>query len=191
MSDFKVKNGLTATGNVTGSNVTTAGQFISTVAIGTAPLVVTSTTTVANLSVENSGTAGTVTTAAQPNITSTGTLTSLNVTGSAAAGNLSTTGNLTVSGNVTFTGISINLGSNANSKITGGSTGQVLSTDGAGNLSWVPPGAPVFSGPTFTGTPVTGDLWWDTDDTSADTGLPVIGGAVDLGISVALAIVLG
>lgn len=36
---------------------------------------------------------------------------------------------------LTVTGIS-NLGSNANVKITGGNSGQVLSTDGAGNLSW-------------------------------------------------------
>lgn len=50
--------------------------------------------------------------AAQPNITSVGTLTTL-----------------TVSGN-------INLGAVANVKINGGSNGQVLTTDGAGNLSW-------------------------------------------------------
>ena len=55
-----------------------ATRFISNVAIGTAPFTVTSTTQVANLNV---ATAGTVTTAAQPNITSTGTLTSLTVTG--------------------------------------------------------------------------------------------------------------
>jgi hypothetical protein len=54
-----------------------------------------------------------VTNAAQPNITSTGTLTSL-----------------TVSGNV-------NLGSVNNLTITGGTSGQVLSTDGNGVLSWV------------------------------------------------------
>jgi hypothetical protein len=54
-----------------------------------------------------------VTNAAQPNITSTGTLTSL-----------------TVSGNV-------NLGSVSNIIITGGTSGQVLSTDGNGVLSWV------------------------------------------------------
>ena len=74
-----------------------------------------------------------VTNAAQPNITSTGTLTSL-----------------TVSGNV-------NLGSVSNITITGGTTGQVLSTDGNGVLSWV--GDSSYSNsdvanylPTFTGT---------------------------------------
>jgi hypothetical protein len=66
-----------ATGNISGT------QFISNIAIGTAPFIVTSTTQVANLSVATSGTAGTVTTAAQPNITSVGTLTSLIVSGNA------------------------------------------------------------------------------------------------------------
>ena len=55
---------------------------------------------------------GTVYTAAQPNITSVGTLTSL-----------------TVSGNSDF-------GAVANVKITGGSNGYVLKTDGSGNLTW-------------------------------------------------------
>jgi hypothetical protein len=43
-------------------------------------------------------------------------------------------GNVTTP-SITVSGVS-NLGSNANVKITGGTTGQVLSTDGAGNLSW-------------------------------------------------------
>ena len=43
-------------------------------------------------------------------------------------------GNVAV-GNLTVSGIS-NLSSNANVKITGGSNGQSLTTDGAGNLSW-------------------------------------------------------
>jgi hypothetical protein len=73
---------LLATANVT------APQLISTVATGTAPFVVTSTTQVANLSVATAGTAGTVTTAAQPNITSVGTLTSLAVTGNITGANV-------------------------------------------------------------------------------------------------------
>jgi hypothetical protein len=86
---------VTGTGsNVTGtlgvsSNVTTP-QLISNVATGTAPLVVTSTTTVANLAAATATTAGTVTTAAQPNITSVGTLTSL-----AVSGNITPTANIT------------------------------------------------------------------------------------------------
>jgi len=73
--------------------------------------------------VSSATTAATVTTAAQPNITSVGTLANLNV-----------------SGNVSFTGSNVSLGSNANVRITGGSSGQILSTDGSGNLSWVPTG---------------------------------------------------
>ena len=81
-----------ATGNISGT------QLISNVATGTAPLVVTSTTQVANLNAATAGTAGsattagTVTTNAQPNITSVGTLTSLSVSGNASAGNLNTAG---------------------------------------------------------------------------------------------------
>lgn len=135
---INVAGTLNATGNANVNNLgtaqvlatanVTAPQLISNVATGTAPLVVTSTTTVANLAAATATTAGTVTTAAQPNITSTGTLTSL-----------------TVSGNVSFTGANIALGGNSNVRITGGSSGQLLSTDGSGNLSWVNQGS-IISG---------------------------------------------
>lgn len=113
---------ITVTGNTTSVNVfattqMTAQRFISNIATGTAPFTVTSTTQVANL---NAALAGTVVTAAQPNITSTGTLTGL-----------------TVSGNASFTGANVSLGAVGNVKITGGTSGQVLRTDGVGNLSWV------------------------------------------------------
>jgi len=65
------------------------------------------------ISTGSADTAQTVTNNAQPNITSVGTLTSLNVSGPA------------------------NLGFVANVKITGGTNGYVLSTDGTGNLSWI------------------------------------------------------
>ena len=73
--------------------------------------------------------AGTVYTNAQPNITSVGTLTGLTING---------TSNLGPIGNVT---------------ITGGSSGQVLSTNGSGTLSWVnansgATGATGLTGPT-------------------------------------------
>ena len=64
--------------------------------------------------------AATVTASAQPNITSVGTLTSL-----------------TASGAVNFSSAtSINLGTVSNVKLTGGSSGQYLQTDGTGNVSW-------------------------------------------------------
>jgi hypothetical protein len=85
---------VSATGNVSGGNITTAGQVVSSIATGTAPLVVTSTTQVANLNAATAGTANsattaaTVTTNAQPNITSVGTLTSLGVSGTVTASTL-------------------------------------------------------------------------------------------------------
>lgn len=39
-------------------------------------------------------------------------------------------------GNVNFTGANVSLGAIGNIKITGGSNGQVVTTDGAGNLSF-------------------------------------------------------
>jgi hypothetical protein len=87
-------------GTLAVSSTITGTRLISNVATGTAPLVVTSTTQVANLSVATAGnatTAGTVTTAAQPNITSVGTLSTLSVTANISAGNLSvTTGTVTL-----------------------------------------------------------------------------------------------
>ncbi len=65
--------------------------------------------------------AGTVITNAQPNITSVGTLNGITVTGTA-----------------NYIGASnVSLGPVGNVKITGGTSGYVLSTDGSGTLSWV------------------------------------------------------
>jgi hypothetical protein len=139
---------ITSTGTLTGLNVSSAvnaTSFTSNVATGTAPFVVTSTTTVANLNVAqanlantanavaganvsgqvaNALVAGTVYTAAQPNITSTGSLTGLTVSNATGVVNFTTTANVT-------------LGSVSNLHISGGTSGYVLSTDGAGTLSWV------------------------------------------------------
>lgn len=73
------------------------------------------------VSATSSNTAGTVTTNAQPNITSVGTL-----------------ANLTVSGPV-------NLGAIGNITITGGSNGQVITTNGSGILSFKTPVIPALS----------------------------------------------
>jgi hypothetical protein len=54
-----------------------------------------------------------------------------------ATTNTTTTANLVVTGNANLTtAANIALGSNSNVKLTGGSSGQYLQTDGAGNLSW-------------------------------------------------------
>jgi hypothetical protein len=115
-----VTGNLAVTYSATVGNLITAGQITSTIATGTAPFVVTSTTQVANLSVATAGsatTAGTVTTAAQPNITSVGTLSNVTI-----SGNANISGNL----NISTSGV----------RMTGGTNGFFLQTDGSGNLSW-------------------------------------------------------
>ena len=105
---------LTVSGNTTLGNSVTANYFVGTLygvanSANTANLAnIANSATLANYAL----TAGTVVTNAQPNITSLGTLVSFNVNGPA------------------------NLGNIANIKILGGTNGYVLSTDGAGNLSW-------------------------------------------------------
>ena len=80
-------------------------------------------------------TAATVTTNAQPNITSVGTLTTL-IVGNATANSTFGNGTITSTGNISFTGANVSLGSVGNLKISGGTSGYFLTTDGAGNLSW-------------------------------------------------------
>jgi hypothetical protein len=93
------------TAQVLASANITSPQFISNVATGTAPLVVTSTTQVANMNVALAGsatTAGTVTTAAQPNITSTGTLTGLTVNGALSVTAQTTSYQIAPAANATY-----------------------------------------------------------------------------------------
>jgi len=101
--------------------------------------------------VGNALVAGTVYSNAQPNITSVGALTSLSVVGIATVGNVLTGGFVSATGNVTggnlstagavsagtltVSGVS-SLGNVGNVGITGGTAGQYLRTDGAGNLSF-------------------------------------------------------
>jgi len=117
-------------------NIPSSNGNINLTAVGNTTLVVTGTgvnvagilNATGNANVGNIGAAagvfttiaGSLTTAAQPNITSIGTLTGLTSTG---------TINLTGASNVS-------LGAVGNVKITGGSSGQYLQTDGSGNLSW-------------------------------------------------------
>ena len=113
VSDLTV--GIGAAGNVTANGNVTASYFI-----GNGSSL--SSITGANVTgqVANALIAGTVTTSAQPDITSVGTLTGL-----------------TSNGTVNFVGASnVSLGAIGNVKITGGTSGQYLITDGAGNLSF-------------------------------------------------------
>jgi len=134
-----------ATGNVTGSNLATGGRVVATGNIVTLANVVTP-GTIINSSVSTSG-----------NIIGANFVTGglVTVTGNVTGGNILTTGQVSATGNGSFgnitvirnantanlnvTGIS-NLNSNANVKITGGTTGQLLSTDGTGNLLWISSG---------------------------------------------------
>jgi len=100
---------------------------------------------------------------AQPNITSVGNLLALEVVATATAGNLNSsnrisggnlfiTGNVSVGGNIsfasansfvananviTFNSSNVNFGDAGYLHILGGFNGQVLGTDGQGNLSWI------------------------------------------------------
>ena len=151
-----------ATGNITGANIVGAhygaGNNLSNIQGANVTGNVTSAIT-ANFA----NFAGNVTIAAQPNITSVGTLTSLTVTGNTTSGNLITGGSVTATGNVSggnvttvgnviganitanntlttanlnATGANVSLGAVGNVKITGGTSGQYLQTNGSGTLTW-------------------------------------------------------
>jgi len=119
-----------ATGNISGANVNTAGtvtasRLISNVASGTAPLTVSSNTQVANLNAEFAGSLvngnSNVVVDANSNV------------------RISTAGNANIfvvnGSGITVTGTS-NLGAISDVKISGGSSGAFITTDGAGNLSF-------------------------------------------------------
>jgi len=139
---------LTVTGNAAAGNVTTAGQLVSSVATGTAPIVVSSTTQVANLNVATAGVAGTVTSAAQPNITSVGTLSALSVTatitgsvsGTAATVTTAAQPNITSVGTLTSLAVTGNIsGANVTATYYGAATG-LTGIPGANITGTIPSG---------------------------------------------------
>ena len=162
---MNVAGTINATGNITGANLITSGgsggsitgansvsanyfiggnsnitgQYITTLATGTAPFVVTSTTQVANLSVATAGTATTVTGAAQSNITSVGTLSSLGVSGTVTASQLvSNVATGTAPITVSSTTVVANLNANAlqgNTPATANTASTIALRDSSGNLS--------------------------------------------------------
>jgi hypothetical protein len=118
---------VTTTGNVSGGNVTTSGIFSG---AGTGL-----TGTASSLTVGAATTAGTVTTAAQPNITSVGTLSSVTVTANVAGGNLTTAGQVVATGNVSGGNLVVtgNIIDSAALEIITGSNGNItLSPNGNG-----------------------------------------------------------
>ena len=107
------------------TTISATGQITSTLAAGTAPFVVTSTTQVANLNVATAGVAGTVTAASQPNITGVGTLASLTVTNtitgsvSGSAATAGTAGTVTTNAQPNITSVGTLTGLGVNGTITG------------------------------------------------------------------------
>lgn len=112
-----------------------ASIFTSNVATGTAPLVVTSTTQVANLNVATAGTAGTVYTNAQPNITSVGTLSTLDVTANVGSGNIVVTGDYFYSNGDTVLDDVINYYANINVGNVKGGNLSFANTANLGNFT--------------------------------------------------------
>ncbi len=123
---------LNVTGNANVGNLGTTGQLISSISTGTAPLIVSSTTVVANLAAT---TAGTVTANAQGNITSLGTLSSLTVTANVAAGNLTTGGAVAATGNVNGGNLTTGGAVAATGNVSGGNITTVGLVSATGNVS--------------------------------------------------------
>ena len=115
---------LSVTGNITSGNASLGNAATANFFIGSGNNL--SNIAGANVSgqVANALISGTVYTNAQPNITSVGSLTGLTVSNATGVVNFTTTANVT-------------LGAVGNLHISGGTNAYVLSTDGAGTLSWV------------------------------------------------------
>ena len=146
-SNILYGNGVFAGAPVTYSNSNVATYLAS---YGSNTLTTTGNVTVGNIigngqaltNIPGANVTGTLSTAVQTNITQIGTLTGL-----------------TSSGVVNFTTSSnVSLGAVANVKITGGTSGYVLRTDGAGNLSWIASaaGAPGTAATVTVGSTTTG-----------------------------------
>jgi hypothetical protein len=130
---------ISASGNVTGNYFIGDGSQLTNLTIGAGSAITNGTS---NVTVDNNGNVRTsvggtnnvlIVTSTGANITGTA-----NVSGNANVGNLGTAA-LTATGDVNFTtSANVSLGTVANVKITGGSSTNLLSTDGTGNLSWQP-----------------------------------------------------
>lgn len=118
---------LSVTGNVT------AGNFVGVFANGTSNVAIPAVN--GNVNISAAGNANiAVVTGTGVNVAGT-----LNATGNANVGNLGAT-SIVATGTVNFSTTSnVALGAVANISITGGTDGYLLSTDGAGELSWIAP----------------------------------------------------
>jgi hypothetical protein len=177
---------VSATGNITAGNVAgTTGAFTTVTGNANATSLTSGTVPSARLSgsytINISGaatTAGTVTTAAQPNITSVGTLTSLSVSGNVTGGNVSTAGLITATGNITggnlrTTGVTITTNTvSATGNVNGGNlvtAGLVSATGTVTGSSFVGSGANLTGvvgwttqANTAPASPRAGDFWYNS-----------------------------
>lgn len=122
VSSSLIIQNVTATGNVSSGNVGTGNV------VATGTVTATGNITGGNLSTAGNVISGNLTTG---NVTAGG---NVAVSGNIAGGNISTTGNI-AAGNLTVGGRST-LGAIGNLTITGGTSGQALTTNGVGVLSW-------------------------------------------------------
>jgi hypothetical protein len=133
---------VSATGNVTGGNLITAGLITATGTITSAANItganlvtggsVSATGNITGGNLSGTSIVGTLTTAAQTNITSVGTLGSLSVTGNTTSGNLITGGQLSATGNIT--GANVNTNNIIGTAVTITSTGA-LNLAPSGNIT--------------------------------------------------------
>jgi hypothetical protein len=191
------------TGNANVGNLGTAGQIISTIGTGTAPLTVSSTTQVANLNVASSGTSVTVTNASQPNITSVGTLTSVTTT---ANGNVNVGGEVVINsynqhgganyaGMITMTNSNVSdtnrnkyvrLNNTGNLQIVNSAyTATIFDLDDGGNLTQL---TSVSASGNITGANITGNHYGNGATLSSITGANVTGTVANATYSVSAGI---
>ena len=132
---------LTVTANVQGGNLRTAGLISATGTVtgsqfngsGAGLTAIPGANVTGTLSVNTTGYAATVSTAAQPNITSVGTLSAVTITGNVQGGNLRTAGLISATGSITgaaITGTSLTVGTGT---ITGGNIIN-SNANGVGNI---------------------------------------------------------
>jgi hypothetical protein len=126
VSTTAIISNLIVNSNITGGNITISGRSTLTGNVSTGNLTsnnINATSIIANANI----TAGNTINAARANISANATIGSIS------------TGAISANGNINFTGANVTLGPVGNVRITGGSSGQVLRTDGTGTLSWSSP----------------------------------------------------
>jgi len=98
-----------------------------------------------------------------------------------------TSNTLSVTGNAVFSGANVNLGASTNLHISGGTSGQLLSTDGTGNLSFVDQIIPQIYVDNFTGNGVETNFTLSTTPSNVDATTVNYNGATLLKSSYSIA----